>query len=205
MFRNLSEKVAEMLIRSNAIPREEKEIYKYGVQQGSICFLNLLTTFFVGLFLGTVPESILFMTAYIPLRSFAGGYHAKTSGRCYFLSNVMMIAILWVIRCGLYSALICSCLMVGSSSIIYCLAPVEDNNKPLDSLEKVVYRKRTRKILLLEIIVAFVSILLKWKYIALCMTLVLSVMAFMLVLGHWKNVYVGRFISHKCLGTAQRE
>ena len=38
-----------------------------------------------------VFESIAFLVFYIPLRSYAGGYHASTPWRCYFISIVFII------------------------------------------------------------------------------------------------------------------
>ena len=187
MFEVLSERITDWLLKNKAFPREDKEIYRYGIQQGMIALVNLGTTMVIGMVFGKLLESILFMVAYIPLRSYAGGYHAKTAVRCYFFSIVMISAVLWVMRYVTYSGLICGCLTVISGSIIWLLAPVEDRNKPLDDAENVVYRKRARRILLFEVAFLFVSLLLKWKSIALCMTTVFCVMAIMLMLGQWKS------------------
>ena len=39
-----------------------------------------------------------FILAYIPIRSYAGGYHASTQLRCYILSNAVVVAVLIAIR-----------------------------------------------------------------------------------------------------------
>ena len=187
MFGDLSERITGRLLMNGTISREDKEIYVYGMQQGMIALLNLGTTILLGMVFGKVLECIVFMVAYMPLRSFAGGYHAKTAVRCYIFSVLMMSAVLWVMRCVMYSGLICGCLTAIFGSIIWILVPVEDRNKPLDELEKTVYRKRARGILLVEIVLTFVSVLLSCKRIAICMTMVFGVMAVMLLLGQWKN------------------
>ncbi len=190
MFEVLSERVTGWLLANEAIPREDKEIYRYGIQQGMIALVNLGTTIVIGMVFGRLLESILFMAAYMPLRSFAGGYHAKTAVRCYFFSIVMMSAVLWVMRCVTYSGLVCGCLTVVSGSIIWFLVPVEDRNKPLDELEKVVYRKRARKIVLAESILSLIAGFCGLKRLGMCMTMVLCVMVLMLLLGMWKNAYL---------------
>ncbi len=190
MFEVLSERVIGWLLENESFPREDKEIYRYGIQQGMIALLNLGTTMVIGMVFGKLLESILFMVAYIPLRSFAGGYHAKTAVRCYFFSIVMISAVLWVMRYVAYVGLICGCLTVISSSVIWFLVPVEDRNKPLDDVEKVVYRKRARGILLAEIVITVISLLLNSRRIAICMTMAFCVMAVMLLLGQWKNGYL---------------
>ncbi len=190
MFEVLSERVTDWLLMNEAFPREDKEIYRYGIQQGMIALLNLGTTMIIGMVFGKLLESILFMVAYIPLRSYAGGYHAKTAVRCYFFSIVMMSAVLWVMSYVTYSGLICGCLTAISGSVIWILVPVEDRNKPLDDLEKEVYRKRARGIVLAESILSLLAILCNGKRLGMCMTLVLCVMMLMLLLGKRKNVYM---------------
>lgn len=187
MFKDLSERITEWLFENGAAPKEDKEIYRYGIQQGVISLLNLGTTMVIGMVFGKLLESVLFLVAYIPLRSFAGGYHAKTAVRCYFFSIVMMSAVLWVMRCVPYSGLICGCLTAISGTMIWFLVPVEDRNKPLDDVEKKVYGKRARGILVPECLVSLLATLCGWERIGMCMTLVLYVMALMLLLGKWKN------------------
>ena len=144
----------------------------------------------IGMVFGMLLESILFMVAYIPLRSYAGGYHAKTAVRCYFFSIVMISAVLWVMRYVMYSGLICGCLTAISGSVIWFLVPVEDRNKPLDDVEKVVYRKRARGMVLAESILLLFAILCNGERLGMCITLVLCVLALMLLLGKWKNAYL---------------
>lgn len=187
MFEVLSERITGWLLANEAISREDKEIYRYGVQQGMIALLNLGTTVVIGLVFGKLLESILFLAAYIPLRSFAGGYHAKTVVRCYFFSIVMISAVLWVMRYVMYSGLVCGCLTAISGGVIWFLVPVEDQNKPLDEVEKVVYRKRARGIVLAESILSLFAILCNGKRLGMCMALVLCVMMLMLLMGKWKN------------------
>ncbi|MBR2407805.1 MAG: accessory gene regulator B family protein [Lachnospiraceae bacterium] len=188
----MSERITEWLLANEAIPREDKEIYRYGIQQGMIALVNLGTTMIIGMVFGKLLESLLFMTAYIPLRSFAGGYHAKTAVRCYFFSIVMISAVLWVMRYVTYSSLIFGWLTAISGSVIWFLVPVEDRNKPLDDVEKVVYRKRARGIVLAESILSLLAIFCNWKCLGMCMTLFLCVLALMLLLGKWKNTNLGK-------------
>ena len=192
MFEVLSERITERLLANEAIPKEDKEIYRYGIQQGMIALLNLGTTMVIGMVFGKLLESILFMVAYMPLRSFAGGYHARTAVRCYFFSIVMISAVLWVMRYVMYSGLVCGCLTAISGSVIWFLVPVEDRNKPLDDVEKVVYRKRARGIVLAESILSLFAILCNGRRLGMCMTMVLCVLALMLLLGKWKNVSLRR-------------
>ena len=61
---------------------------------GITVLLNLISTIVIGVIAGKVFESIAFLVFYIPLRSYVGGYHASTPRRCYFISIVIIMAML---------------------------------------------------------------------------------------------------------------
>lgn len=135
-----TERVVTLLQGNGIIREEDRELYIYGLQQGFIIIWNILTTVTIGIILGQVWESILFMFAYFPLRSCAGGYHAKTPLRCYLLSIIMAIAALISMRLPIWNSVIGLVSVIGSSVVILLLAPVEDSNKPLDATETVVFK-----------------------------------------------------------------
>jgi len=72
------QRVTDELVSNKIINSEDSELYTYGLQQGALMFLNILTIVFVGRMLGMLWQSVVFMVTYIPLRTYAGGYHART-------------------------------------------------------------------------------------------------------------------------------
>lgn len=94
LFARLSHKIADNLVRSNVIKEEDAEIYIYGINQILVSVLNVSSALIIGCIFGAVPEIAVFMATYIPLRTFAGGYHAKTPTRCYILSLIIIIIVL---------------------------------------------------------------------------------------------------------------
>ncbi len=147
---NLIANFTRILIENEVIDAEDKEIYDYGLKQGMIIVLNAITTIMIGSLFGMLSETIVFSIAYIPLRSYVGGYHAKTQLRCYLLSVLLIICVLFAIENILWTSSIVLGLTFISGIIIFILAPMEDSNKPLDSIEKKVFRVRTRIIFLKE-------------------------------------------------------
>lgn len=107
----------------------------------------------IGLIFDMFLESIIFMAAYIPLRSFAGGYHAKTPVRCYFASLILIFAVLLFCKYVPFNLLLYGGMLLVSSVAIAFLCPVQDNNKPLDGVEQRRYKKFSITILLVEIYV----------------------------------------------------
>ncbi len=187
MFYHLSERITAYFETQQVIDPKKRELYRYGVQQGFTILLNVITAVTISLLCGMLLQGLLFLAAYIPLRSYAGGYHAKTPIRCYLLSAVMILAVLLVMRFVLITDRICLIILGIASGIVLLLAPVEDQHKPLDAAEIRVYRRRTCLLWLTELLFAVVCLGLQLRETAVCLAITLLVMAVMLVLGYWKN------------------
>lgn len=192
MFNRVSEKIVNSFVRNGIVTAEDRELYQYGVKQGLTVALNIATTLVVGLLLNMVWQSALFMLAYIPIRVFAGGYHAKTPLRCYMLSVVMIAVVLLTMQFISFTAFACVSLSVLSALIIVLLSPIEDMNKPLDETETRVYRKRTLAVLVFELLIVIGLITVGLLDIAVCIALALSVLSIMLVAGKAKNSILAR-------------
>ncbi|MBE6843849.1 MAG: accessory regulator AgrB [Ruminococcus sp.] len=190
MFRDVSQQLTQSLIDNNTIKGEEREIYRYGIQQGLTLILNLVTTLLIGLLCGMVWQSVVFTMMYIPLRSFAGGFHAKTPTGCYIFSIVLMFVVLLAMKFVPFTHFICSIMLFVSCLIIVLLVPVEDGNKPLDKIEQKVYRKRSLLIWIFELIATALCLYFNLMSLATCLTLTLTVMAVMLILGQLKNMMI---------------
>ena len=130
---------------------------------------------------------VLFMTAYIPLRSFTGGYHAKTPLRCYFFSVVMLI----IVSIGIkyYSApdLAYVIAFLAGLFIVVILSPIEDKNKPLDETENKIYKRRTIIITFVEFTIGLLFKLLGSNDFFVSIIYSFVVLGIMLILGKIKN------------------
>ena len=185
MFEALAEKIVCRLSDRQIISKEDKELYKYGFNIGLTVLINLLSSVIVGAFFGMIFESIIFLIGYIPLRSYGGGYHARTSLRCYFISIFIMILILaffsYVSLVPLYIIL----LFIGVTVCII-LSPVEDENKPLDDDEIRIYRKKSYIVLSIEVCV-WILLSFVQQRVEKIIPLIIFTEAIMLVLGKIKN------------------
>ena len=183
----ISEKIVVLMVQNVIISADDKELYVYGFHQGFILLANILTAILIGFLFNRETEIIIFLAAYIPLRSNAGGYHAKTSFRCYVFSIVMIVVVILVIGLHFWNALNVIAITTISTGIIMLFAPMEDINKPLDQNEKQIYKKRSHIILSFLIGLAVLFWLVEQKQISTSITLAIDVLAFMLVLGNSKN------------------
>lgn len=143
MFGNITAQIADKLIELDTIKEEDREIYEFGIQHIFITILNVATVMAIGALLNSFKESIIFFAAFIPLRIFAGGFHLKTPLRCYVFSSAASAAVILAVRFVNLPILIYGCLYAAASAVILIFSLVEDANKPLDDVEKIVYKRRT--------------------------------------------------------------
>lgn len=150
MTEKIMENVWKGMKTTGNIDEDDKEIYLFGFYQGLIFLLNLVTALLTGIILDMFLESVLFLICFIPLRIFAGGYHAKTQFRCYVMSTVSTVILLYLIaflqkNMGVEAIAI----YMVAACVVWKLAPVQDKNKPLDLDEQRKYRKKVHSLLLL--------------------------------------------------------
>ncbi len=177
MFVNISEKITNRLIRDNVIEHCNKEIYLFGVEQFLTTALNIVTTFVIGILLGELWQSLLFVLLFMTLRSYAGGYHASTPLRCYLLTSSIIAIALSVIKYIEINIFVCVGLLIMSGVVILILSPAESPNKPLDSIEFVIYRKRTIVLWGIQFICGVVCATMGYGNILICITLAHIILA----------------------------
>ncbi len=187
MFTHFSDIITNLFVKSSVIQEEDKDLYQYGVEQICNIILNILTTVIIGTLYGMIPEILIFMFAYIPLRIYAGGFHAKTPFRCYLCSVVITVIAISVMKFTEIHYFIYIIAAAVSSTVILKAAPIEDKNKPLDSTEKAVFRKRTVFVWLAEIILLLLFSILKLDLFVVPISLSMLLEGVMVVLGIIKN------------------
>lgn len=183
----MTERITDILVSNEIITEENRNLYTYGLQQGLLMILNVATFLGIGIVLNMVWESIIFLLTFVPLRSNAGGYHAKTQLRCYLYSVAMITVTLITIKVVPWTGIICMFLILVAGTIIFFLAPVEAVNKPLSQVEKAAYKKRTRVSLGLFIFLVLLFCYMGQLVISICILMGIVVSSIMLVLGRVLN------------------
>lgn len=187
MISNLSERITSSLVNAGAAPSEDKALYEYGIRMGILMVINIATALLIGLFIGMVWQCAIFLIAYNPVRTYAGGYHANTPLACYLLSIPMILVVLLGIKMLPWNGYFCAIALFCSIVIIAILAPVEDSNKPLNEREKVVYKGKARAYSAVFFGAAMMLWFAGFEQISLSIVMALGVAAVMLVLGAIKN------------------
>ncbi len=157
MTNNLFRKIALRLAANGSIEEKYIELYVIAMQSLLAMALNAATALLIGYLMGMWQQGIILFAAFIPLRSYAGGYHARGYLSCYLESCVIMTAILLFLRFITQSGIPpygMWLLFLAAAAVIFYLAPLADENKPISEKETIVFKKRTRIILLVEILLA---------------------------------------------------
>lgn len=168
------------------IQGDESALYRYGLVQGFFMVMNLITIVVIGLVAGMLWQSLLFMVVYLPLRSFAGGYHARSQFLCYLYSAILIASVLMIIRFFPWTPWITFGVALLSSGVIFILSPVEDRNKPLDPIEVKTYGERTKGLLILNCVLFLLAFTLRRNAVAVVMAVSLLALSMMLILGRMK-------------------
>lgn len=90
-----------------------------------------------------VMPTVFYIICFCTLRKYAGGYHAKTVFTCYLLTLTAALGMLVLLRQFDFIAPFQFVLWFISGIIILLFSPIQNVNKILDDIEKVIYQKRT--------------------------------------------------------------
>lgn len=145
---DLSELLAQKLIIRNVIKSNHKELFKYGLRNIYILMINILSSIIIGLIYKKLAETLILLITFIPLRSYAGGFHFRNKVACYFASNIVIVIainsadiicvpVLWIIS-------------ICTEIFIYYKAPIDGKVRRYDNHEKQYFNNKAKKILFLE-------------------------------------------------------
>jgi len=141
MLETLIRKSTDYFISHDIIDADDRDVYEYGFHA---LYSNVVIFSVIGLiafFAKQLPVTIAYHVAFIVMRNNAGGYHAKTQIRCFFMSTIIWIISLCVISAISSLAVIIAAALV-STVLIWFKAPIEHENNPMS--EKKYQRMKIR-------------------------------------------------------------
>jgi Membrane protein putatively involved in post-translational modification of the autoinducing quorum-sensing peptide len=186
----MTDKLFETYLRKQLavgmINENDISVFRYGYTLLTEVFINFVISILIGIILGDVLMVVAFLLAFIPLRSFAGGYHADKAWKCILLTNVAItVAILFNrYMCTIVHAEFLVLLEIVLGLIILKLAPIQSANKPLSAIEVAFYKKMVFLIYIIEILEEVISFLFAYKDIAGIILIVHAVIIISLIAGN---------------------
>lgn len=136
MIKRIALKITNFIFKNTKLDSDLFEVYKYGVEITISSLLNIILIIAASIVVSDVISGVVFLAVFISLRSFVGGYHAKT----YFMCNALfLLTYLTVFYINAAAALIDGELLARFLTVLILLgiipiiafAPVKNLNKPL--------------------------------------------------------------------------
>lgn len=152
MENKLAVKCCKYLLNQGIISIHEEEIYVYGFELLFSFLLSTATILIIGIILGEIVNTLIFLCLFIFIRQCTGGFHAKTHFHCQlcticFYLTVILLSIHTLIQ-PWYFAL----LAIAGGIVILWIGPIENPNKPLTI--QVRYKNKWGSFFLFELAVA---------------------------------------------------
>ncbi len=168
-------KLLNFITKQQVISTEKdvQDFYKYGIEITISSILNIVLVLALGLLVRHPIESIVYLVLFILVRSFTGGYHADTYFRCNSLMCVTFLLTLCVNEAlfNKFSPLFLIILILITEVTVLIFAPIENENKPIESSKKP-----------------------KLKIIGALITLIMNVLGFIL-----RDYLIGTMVIYTCL------
>jgi accessory gene regulator B len=185
----LANKLTEKLVLYQIIKDDDKDLYTYGIWQGAILLFNFATVIAISCLFQMLWQGIVFTIAYGFLRSYAGGYHARTQTGCYIFSVALICVVFCLIKFIQWNNISTAICVILSGIVILALAPLEDENKRLDEKEQYFFKKRANTVLLILIVINLFANFIGQFPVSICITMAICTSAFMLILGKTKSLF----------------
>ena len=136
------------------VSEEQMEICEYGLELIASGILNIIILVICSFCLHEEKFIVLYFLGFIPLRLFAGGYHADNHFNCCIIfAGIYLISVF--LRYIAEPPLVL-CFIVVETLLILLLSPVESVNKQITSKRRRISRNRSIWILLANVVVCIV-------------------------------------------------
>ncbi len=154
MLQRISEDIVSWQIRKNLLKDDQRALYLYAYEILLNQIINIVVAVIIAVIMRAPMPVFVFLASYIPLRSYCGGYHAKTNGVCTVVSAILILIVCLLEKyiVGTAALFLPVAGFLISGILIYIYAPVPDRNKLLDEEETRRYRLKSRQLWLAEVI-----------------------------------------------------
>ncbi len=169
------------------VDSSNSEVISFGLKRIRDFIIDIAGALLCAAIMGNLFVGVLFEFTYVPLRVYAGGYHASSEKKCTLLSWGSAICCLLIVFYLSIPAWFLHILMAFSAICIIVLSPVESAKKPLSSNEKNIFRKRSLMILFFEIAFYCLFILSGMEMYAKTMCIAIVLIVSGLIAGHYSE------------------
>lgn len=181
--------VVKRWIKRNIITEEFEEWYTFGLYSFVSGIINIAIPIVLGVILGCITETLVYLAVFILSREFMGGYHCDTPFRCKIVT-IMLYLIVMAINYfnvfGNYLLCINVLLFIAGNIVIYIFCPVQNHNKILEKGLQRKYKVISFFVYNILLVIGCILLYIKNKYVDI-ITATLLIVVIMVVIGYYKE------------------
>lgn len=143
-MKKLSQSIADELVNNKTIDESQRQLWQYGFQTMIMSVGEILFVILVSAIVGNFFETVLFFCGFIPLRIYAGGYHADTQLRCFLIlifTYILFSILLNIVSIHTYTLMVFALPILFNAVIVTLKAPLAHSRKSVNNNESKMYRK----------------------------------------------------------------
>ena len=140
LLNKLARKLTAKLLIQNIIPEDYSDIYIYGFELLLSFLFSTSVIVLAGVLCGRLLQTIVFLTVFIVLRSFTGGYHALQYWFCSVVTFSVFGLVLLIsefVKVSMFFYILLSLIGIVTIALV---VPIENSNKPLTEVQKKKYK-----------------------------------------------------------------
>lgn len=171
MLRLIADKCTWILLKNHVIQDNMRGIYIYGFELFWSTFLCVASILSLGILFGYWRSAFVFLLFFMPIRMVAGGYHAKSYGACFVLTNGIAIICVFIAKRlwqmdELWISFSLGGMMLVSLIYIWRMGPVNLGKFSTDKVRVQKNRKYSHFVIICELMFVFIMNILNNSYVS---------------------------------------
>lgn len=175
--------MVQQMVADHVISKEQENLVSFGLVQGIRSVEEIGGLLLTGFCLNLFWQSIIILFAFIPLRVYAGGYHAKTLLQCIIKSWLLFIVVLLLTKYVPIMLWLDVLVLIVAGIVVWAFAPLEDVHKPLEEYEIIKYRRKVMVVFFIEIVLFFMGVLNGFRELSRCIVMGMFLLIVVIVLA----------------------
>lgn len=168
--------LTNFIIQHSDVKREDADIIAFGVKYGLITLAEILGMVVISFLMRELIPGAVILIAFISIRVYAGGYHAKTLPRCVVMSTILFTLIILGYKMLYLPIIVKGLIALFLGVLILIFSPVENDNRRLSKNEKKVFKNRALLFysisLIIFMLIKKLSNILVWAYLMILVVLI---------------------------------
>ncbi len=194
MLEVIVQRIVDEQIKKGSIDELERPIYLYGYRMLIELGISVIASILIAFLFQAYAIVLCFTVAFLLIRGYVGGYHAKTSWGCFCFS-VGTLIISTVVVVGISKLSYGNYFFLLEVIMLPCIfrkSPIPNVNKPITENERVYFNKKVKQIYVVELLVALLLLFMEKDTFALSILAVHIVLFIMILMEAIRKMWSHR-------------